>query len=378
MKITFVTNYLGMLSFHKILIPEITKYGDELVFVDYGSWAIRDSSGVIIRSYAKSLGSYILKIPYVRRYFHFLYRMRLKKMIKSIGKTDTCLVWPIQKCCAENHKILRSFSTKLVIGYAGGDFHLVDDRVRDLHYPLLDKCDTLIYSSDTYLSRVLSYFGDKYREKAYYSPLWIELLEYMDDKLLTKEMFDSRYEIGPDTKVVAIGYNGRRPQRHDLFVDLTKNILRDKGDLLLMIQATYALENKYKNELLTLFSQHNIAYRLITDYMSYEELALYRMYCDIVISIQTLDASSGSLLEHLAGGAVVIVGDWLPYDHWIDKGIHYHKTSLERLPNVLRYCIDNLDSEKKLCKKNMEIIRSYYSKDALAPIWRQVLGITKA
>jgi glycosyltransferase involved in cell wall biosynthesis len=91
--------------------------------------------------------------------------------------------------------------------------------------------------------------------------------------------------------------------------------------------------------------------------MNDREVAFLRLSSDIMIQVQNTDSFSSSMREHLYAGNVVITGDWLPYETLDKKGCFMLKVSdVDLVGEKLVYAINNLDSLKKRCQGNPEII----------------------
>jgi len=374
-KLSIITNFRGMRPFVLNIIYIMGHLlGDdiEIIIIDYGSWANLNYKGDIIKSYSGRILLSILKLPLIRRYIK---PNLLKTMIVDAGEVDYCYILYIHPYVVSNYRTIRELSRKLLVQYAGSDFFRTASSNLAKHHALLDVADSLLFGSESFMDKVIGYLGEGYRSKSTILPLPMSLLANMDSEKHSRSSFLQSHQIDHKKKLIAIGYNGIRQQQHLLCLKAIKGVLGKNTNWVIMIQATYSFHEDYERELKGKLDEIGIEYRIIKEYMSEERLSEFRLFNDIVINVQTTDASNASLLEHLAGGAVVIVGDWLPYDHWIDKGIYYHKTSLDELPIVLQYCIDNLDSEKEKCKKNKQIIMKHYSKEALIPQWRQVFGV---
>src|SRR5690606_21923209 len=91
----------------------------------------------------------------------------------------------------------------------------------------------------------------------------------------------------------------------------------------LIFPFTYGGNNHYISRVKEKLERSSLNYRIIEDYLSDEQISLLRLATDLFIQVQTTDAFSGSMREHLFAKNMVVTGSWLPYQTLVRKGIYF-------------------------------------------------------
>ncbi len=139
---------------------------------------------------------------------------------------------------------------------------------------------------------------------------------------------------------IACGYNGDSAQRHLLMIDsIAKNKQLLSPRTLLLFQFTYgdSTGGVYKQDIIRECEKHQLQYFFITDYISNEKMAMFRLLIDLFIHIQPTDAANASLQEYLLADTLCINGRWLQYPQLEEFGYPYIIcNSPDELPYVLK------------------------------------------
>src|SRR5690606_35060651 len=124
--------------------------------------------------------------------------------------------------------------------------------------------------------------------------------------------------------VITCGYCARAEMRHkEIIAEIKKIEKRLPQDYILVFPMTYSGNEQYIEEVRGLLSESKLRYLILDSYLTEEEIAYLRKATDIFIQIQTTDANSGSMQEHLVAQNVVITGNWLPYHEYIERDIYF-------------------------------------------------------
>jgi hypothetical protein len=126
----------------------------------------------------------------------------------------------------------------------------------------------------------------------------------------------------------------------------------------------------YRSEVREWLASVQMPHLLLEERLEDEAIAQLRMAADILVQVQTTDQLSGSMLEHLFAGNVLITGAWLPYDLMKDQGLVYWTTgSHEELSSVLSDCIGDLSARKLAASDNKKRVWEMTSWSHTAPRW---------
>jgi hypothetical protein len=113
--------------------------------------------------------------------------------------------------------------------------------------------------------------------------------------------------------------------------------------------------------------------RIVREFMSGDELGLFRLCSDIMINVQEVDAFSGSMCETLYAGNAMIAGAWLPYGELRRAGVHYHEVpTIADIPATLTRVLDAYPAERARASGNRDKIRRMVSWEHNAESWLNV------
>ncbi len=155
---------------------------------------------------------------------------------------------------------------------------------------------------------------------------------------------------------IACGYTAQRAQRH---IQMVKALGENKEFLpkgsVLLFQFTYGnnTDLSYQQELTELCEKFDLRYKFFTSYLSNEDMAKYRLMCDLFLHLQPTDAANASLQEFLLAGTQVVNGKWLHYPKLEAEGVPYHICeSLEELSSLL-YSFFNKELPERHLSENL-------------------------
>lgn len=245
---------------------------------------------------------------------------------------------------------------KMKVTFWGSDFYRADarrkDQIRDLlKYPEIIQFVTVNMKSD-----FLEYYMD-FDEKIKVANFGLHQLKIISD--VQKESFKPTYKVGinKDKLMVVCGYNGSEAQQHSILIESLGNINKElKEKIFLVFPLTYGANKNYLKRIEDELKILNIPFFILRSDLSEKDVAILRIEADLVINIQTSDAFSASLQEHLFCENILLVGEWLPYKTFDLLKIFYCKTHKSNLADNISYCISNFRYLKQKTIGNREKI----------------------
>lgn len=281
----------------------------------------------------------VLKIRGFRRFFiPFFNRYALSKKLLTSDHVHIHYMYELYSKYLDK---LKRKECKLSITFWGSDFLRATESTRASYLDLLDYASS--FSGSVGVIRELIKQYPKYINKycvTYYGLTNLPDIACIDDE--SRLSFCHKYSIPSDRQVVALGYNGTPAQQHmDMFSSVTHlpNSLKEK--LHLIVPMTYGGSKKYREEVELGVRETGVSYTLFKEFLSSKDNMTLRVVSDIVVNIQITDAFAASVSESIAGGNIVIVGEWLPYDLYDDWNIDLIKTSKDGLTGLLKDVLEN-------------------------------------
>lgn len=261
----------------------------------------------------------------------------------------------------------------------GSDFYRADNTRREKQRIIYSRCNCVQLSTETMKKDFVDYYHD-FENKIRIANFGLFMFDIID-KVKTnqhKAKFNSKH-ISSDRLTVVCGYNGIKLQRHDLIIEAISDLdISIKDKLYLIFPMTYGADKKYVKSIKDDIKKLNIPFEILEQDLCNEDVARLRIDADLVINIQTTDAFSGSLQEHLYAGSLLLVGDWLPYKILDDNNVFYKKCTLENIKEQIADCVVNYNEYKKQTKRNKEIMYNISSwsvaGERISTIYKDLLG----
>ena len=233
-----------------------------------------------------------------------------------------------------------------------------------------------IKSSDNVLAKVTEKYTGVYRKK-YKTVFWGNNdYENIDSLLETcpnvKDLMAAFLPEADNRIVVTCGYNGSKGQNHlkilesigQLPIDTLKRVF-------LLLPLTYGAEEEYIQEINNAVQRIGVPYKLFTNRISSEEIALIRVISSVVVNMQETDGFSSSLQGHLYCNNVLIIAEWLNYVPLDNANVYYIKTSIEDIRDNLATVLSNLSEYKEKCSGNHAKMAGLTSWSAVLPRWAE-------
>jgi hypothetical protein len=139
-----------------------------------------------------------------------------------------------------------------------------------------------------------------------------------------------RLRLPVDKTVIAIGYNGRREQRHSIIIKGLGGLpKRLKESILAIIPMTSGSSEPYERDIEEAVKTAGISYVILNKKMTLEDVCRVRIVSDFVVNMQTTDSFAASIQEHAMAGSTMIVGNWLPYGTLEKMGVPLFRVANE-------------------------------------------------
>lgn len=255
---------------------------------------------------------------------------------------------------------LKSNNKPYKITFWGSDFYRADNKTLMSMNNYLKNAKIIQVETESIKSDVAKIFPDIVN-KVSVCNYGIDLFEIIDNHRRAKNV-----ESKLNSKIViTCGYNGSRGQQHIKIINAISQLPREvKDQIFINLPMTYGIPNQqYLLEVITAMDRINIGYKIFDTRLTEDELAELRLQSGIVVNIQTTDAFSSSLIEHLYAGSILIVGDWLPYSIYSDFGIKYYKTTVDDLSEKLEQVISNYQNVRDEFSCNINAAKNMSSWD---------------
>lgn len=270
----------------------------------------------------------------------------------------------------KNLIIKKSVQTKLFASFWGSDLLRVSDRTLLLEKIFLRNYNYITADSYSMVERYNKFFGNTKNKLdiVYYG---VSLIPYIDRWLSEKKQCINDLSIPKDKIVISVGYNGRPQQQHDKVINVL-NVLENKKDYFLLIQSSYGNEDVvYKQKLKTILDNSGFQYKIISNYLTMDELAKLRVITDIFINAQTTDAFCNSIKEYMYSKTQIINASWLHYPEIDTLQLKINEFSnFDQIPSLLEKQVNEEELEW-----NREIIGKNSSWETCRQRWAKIYGI---
>lgn len=270
--------------------------------------------------------------------------------------------------------VLLQLNKKVKITIWGSDFYRSPIERKEKQREYYKKVDAIHICTVEMKNDFVDYYKD-FQDKikiAHFGIFQFEVIE----KLLkenTVNKIKQQFNLPADKLVITCGSNGIKEQQHMLIIDaIDKLSTAIKESLFLLFPMTNGFDEAYKTSLETKLKRIGCNYKFLTTKLSVEDVCRLRIGTDIAINIQTTDAFSATIQEHVYAKNILIVGDWLPYDKLQEFDVFYKKTSKENLKTTLEEAIKNYSKFKEICKDNTKKISKMSSWNYVVKNWKTI------
>lgn len=266
---------------------------------------------------------------------------------------------------------------RVVVSYWGSDLLRASNLALLTMRPLLKRADVITVETDFVRKRLSELFAGRFDDKVMLATFGTKNAEIMHAFVQshTREECKKKFGLPADKLCIFCGYNGSRSHRHVEITNLLETLPQEAKDrLCLVFHCGYSLSEDYRSELEALTQDSLLECRLISDFLTGEELAALRMCADVMLNLQPTDSISTSMLETLEAGAIVVKGDWLVYPELEKRGAYLLSIpSMEALPSIICDIAENLDGYREKTRQNRGIVLMQ-SWNTVREGWLEALG----
>lgn len=263
--------------------------------------------------------------------------------------------------------------SKVYAYFCGSDI-IRSSKINSLRLKLgLKHCSGVICASSNVHEAYLHKIGYKINTPVETIRFGMSSFDFINAQLFRGDKCDykSIWNIDPKKLTICIGYNASEAQNHlavlRQFQYLSKTTL---SKITVLLQMTYGGNEEYIANVESAVSGLGCDFKLFRLYLNMPQIAQLRLLTDVFINAQVTDGLSGSVLEALYAGSILLNASWLHYNEYNEWGISY-KTFLgfEQIPQLLAEAMD--DTSKN--DINREILKGQMTWQQCRDAWARLL-----
>ncbi|MBF0520326.1 MAG: glycosyltransferase family 4 protein [Nitrospirae bacterium] len=281
---------------------------------------------------------------------------------KLAGKYDICHVHynePLYSAFFPEE--LSKTAQKLIVSIWGWDFHKADNYRRKLQERIYNRADTIIFQSEDMRDDFTCHYDGRYLNKSRiftFGLTNLSKIKQLQDRKDAALYCRNKLQLPDDAFIVAFGYNGVVEQQHEkMALVIKENKSKLPADTYVIFPIHNGTDGNYIQRVRTAVNECGIRYKIIDNMIYGEELAALRIAVDVMVHVQITDSFSGSMVEHMYGGGIVINGSWLPYKFLKDKRVFFLEVnSVSEIAEKILYAYENKSQLKELCLLNRPIM----------------------
>jgi hypothetical protein len=244
---------------------------------------------------------------------------------------------------------------KFIITVWGSEFLRASSFHKCLQHFLVPYADAISFNNPKIEEKFINKFKTK---KTIILRFGFKSLQVIDSMSQSESLQESRARLGiyTDRLIVALGYNAVVQQQHLEMINAAEKLPDEsKRKYFFVVPMTYPANEGYLRLIHQSFIRSGLTGKIFSDFMSMEDICRLRRICHIAVNIQKTDSFSASIQEHIYCGAVMIVGDWLPYEILKSNGIQ-----LIRVPtaNHITCVLSHLSMENISSYANNQLSRN--------------------
>ncbi len=271
-------------------------------------------------------------------------------------------------------------AASLVLNLYGTDFYLARRKTRWAQYFIFKATDQFLFSNPQMAKDFILEFP-AFSEKVSICSFGLKLLPKIHTFGNAKDSAKRKFQFPTEKIIISCGHSAHIRERHiDIIKQLTKLPDSQKRKIFLVFPFTYNVTPEFIHTISDAMKDSNISYHIISDFLEEDEIAAFRVACDVLISVPSSDQMTASMLETLYAGGVVITGTWLPYSFLDENRTSYIKIStLNELPETLDKVIHTLSSGKSVIQahRNKSIIERHFSWEYCRKNWLTLFSASK-
>lgn len=311
----------------------------------------------------------------VRKYYRYLkaaWRLRKEKF----DLIFICYVDPVGLLL---NFLIKTEKTKSIACFWGDDVNSVPRKTVLIEKLLFPRVDVFNFYTKTLRKTFFDKFGRSYRQQKTQIRYGLSLLPVMDSVLASGENVRDSLGLPREKVLVAVGYNNVPEQQHlRVLEQISKLPIYVQERLHIILGMTYGYGDvSYVQEVRQACNRLVCTYTMYQERLDEREKARLTLAIDIFIHAQVMDCFSGTILEHLYAGALLINPAWIFYDALKEKNVFYLEYgAFDELPTLLAkhfYRKEEMLCEASLRENRMKI-REMASWENIVPLWDTLCG----
>lgn len=265
-------------------------------------------------------------------------------------------------------KIIKFKFKKIIISIYGDDFYS-SKFTRKYGKKLLEYSNVITFNNIYRMKLFQRYYGEPIASRAilqYYLYSFVTLIDNIT-KTLTKNDIKDELKLPKDKTIIMLGTNGVIEQQHQRVIEIVSQYSKDQ--IYFIIPLTYGCNHDYKNEIELLCKEKlDNNWVILSDYLTSEDLAKYRVITDILIQFQVKDSLSGAMLQALYSNTFVILPNNLKYPDLekLNIFIYRAKSIINILDGIEMY---HTGTDHKLIEKNKKNLNTILNWNLLSNQW---------
>lgn len=225
---------------------------------------------------------------------------------------------------------------------------------------LLERCELITIQAPELEEVALAKFGRHLKPKIRRClfPLdedFYHLLDRLREDKARLSQFRQFLGAKPGMTVLAAGHNGNPQNNHLAIIAALARLAPDiKSSLLVLFPMTYGAQAQHVAAVRKAATEAGLYFRVLTDYLEREQVALLRLTCDLLVHVPVSDALCWSGIETMYAGGVLVAGAWLPYSPYRRAQVPYQV--VDEIPD-LTSVLTSLWPRLAVCKEQMAVSR---------------------
>lgn len=348
-RILLIANAASMFTYEYVQC--MIEKGMEVVIIDWGS-----GNGGVGADYYKYYEANNIKLVGLYNDKNYSRCMKLIAVIRTLGVFDVCHIMYLRGAAAIQALVCINQFKQVVVNYWGSDLYATTPQIEREQQFLLNYADQIMVCTEDMKRDFLKKYPNIKCcvDTVYFNgPILPRILK--DEKVPVNDIIP----VNNEKLVVAFGYSGNVAQQHLMFIELLKKCSKTVRDKIYVIfTMTYGLTKEYYSKVINALADVDFEYKIVTDYMTDEQVISLRQNTDVFVYAELTDAFSASMQEYIYCQAVPVIADWLSYPLFDVYEVDINRFSNEEeLLNLFSDIVREFDVYKQRALKNKEKIR---------------------
>lgn len=324
-------------------------------------------------NYKKSVNHKAINNIYVYSNLNEMY-----EFLSSTEKYDIIHIHFLTPFYGEIDKQIRNKCNNLIITIWGTDFYRTNKQQKDQQRTLIEMSDNITFDNDVTLNEFVNYYGENNRNKSRINRFGLTVLEYIKNVKNVKNVeIKKEFRVPENSIVVTCGYNANCAHNHLKIIKSLKQVINKLPENMYYIfPMTYSRDEEYCRKVKGELAKSGLKYIVLENFMNFHQMAKLAKATDVMIQLQTTDTLSATMQENMYSGNIVVTGSWLPYKPLKQVGAFFLEvSSVNKIGKKLVDVVKNIESYKKKCNKNSEIIWNFSAWENVIIEWEKLYDL---